>query len=242
MHQSVNNNRNVPILHDITLINYFISAFPITVTLIVYIIFFSLGHKILTENYFFPSTSDIMVFQPEYRIYSVSMTIESFMILFTFYVQDKVRLILGKRLHKNNYRKFKILRLISYTGLLIYLVGHEILAVFPYKTSKIAVSVGNNLNGYGLITLFISCDIFNAYLNHASSIVSRILTWIVVLTTVFNLFVRFYVFTNEESPNAQWWTMSTIFFIIEQWCGYVKLTFMSQSLPKSAIKLSRNFV
>lgn len=235
-------NRNVPILHDITLINYFIPILPIVTTILVYIIFFTLKHQIITDNYYFPCTSDIMIFQPEYRIHSVFMTIESFLILFTFYVQDKVRIILGKRLHKINSRKFKILRLISYLGLLTYLVGHQILAVIPYKTSKIAVSVGNNLNGLGLIALFISCDIFNAYLNHSSSIVSRILTWVVFLTAIFNLLVRFYIFTDEQSPNSQWWTMSTVFFIIEQWCGYTKFTFMALALPKSAIRLSRNIV
>ena len=237
-------NRNIPILHDISIINYFISILPISVTLIVYIIYFSLYHQIDydQDHYFFPCTSDIIILQPEYKLFSVSMTIESLLLLFAFYIQDKIRVILGKRLHKTNNRKFTVLRVISYSGFLLYFVGHEILAIIPYKKSKIAVSIGNNMNGFGLICLFISCDVFNAYLNHASSIVSRIITWVVFLTSLFNLLVRFCIFTDDKSSNVQWWTMSTVFFIIEQWCGYIKFTLIALALPPAAIRLSRNIV
>lgn len=238
----MNENRNVPILHNMTILNYAVSVLPITANIVVYIVFFSFNHHFDNENYFFPCTSDIIIFQPEYRIHSVFMTMGSILILFVFYIQDKVRVILGKRLHKINTQKFKIIRVISYVSCIIYLIGHQILAVVPYKTSKTLVSIGNNFNGIGLIGTFISCDIFNAYLNHASSIVSRITTWVVFITTIFNLLIRYYIFTNDQSDNIQWWTMSTVFFAIEQWCGYSKFTLMSQALPPAAIRLSRNIV
>ncbi|OHT04911.1 hypothetical protein TRFO_27535 [Tritrichomonas foetus] len=238
----MNKDERHQVMHHLFVMNLTVMILPLVSLVATYGAYIALKHTMTSSSYFVPAPSDVIVYQPEYRIHSVSMTIETFYILFIAYTQHKIRIILGNRVHKIETKKFRILKICSFISLGIYLIGHQIIACVPFTSCKPLNSLGANFYGYGSSFYFITCDIFNAFLSKPSQIASRILTWVVVVSTFFELVIRYYIFTNEDNGAQQWWTMSTIFFLLAAGCSYVKFFMISIDLPNCAIRLSKKIL
>lgn len=232
--------QNGNVMHNLTIVNYAVSILPITAYAIIYILFFSLAQTVNYTTYFIPSASDIIRLEPEYQIFSIMMTFAYLTVIFVFYIHDKIRSILRNRSWSSNTKKFDIFKIISYVSFILYVLGGVLLSFIPYSSSPILVIISQNLNTYGGIALFLVCDLYNAALGFPSTMVSRIFTWVNIVTSFLNVVIRCYIFYSIELQ--QWWTISTVFHVLAQITGFLKFTFLSTHLPKSAIRMTRKII
>lgn len=228
-------NRNLPILHHLDLLNSALWGIPCFSLATAYVI--NYGTK-SHHTYSIPLISDVASFYPEYRIMSVGLCITALLCFFLCVIRDLVKLILAQQKNRASSKRFIVARVLANIFLIFGILGMVLFGLITDRKHESLICIVIHMFFIGFLLSFVLNDILSSYLGHKPRIITRILTWIISVSVLIFLILRYYVPGKENDKSS----MAAFFEIIAYMCIFIKLGLSYYDLPEHVIRLTRRSI
>lgn len=221
-----------PVLFRLEYLYFVAGILPIILTLSGIILY---AVQDLSYDYV-PTIGEMMVGQPQARIFGAGMTIESVFILFFGLIRDHIIMFLFERAGRINQMLCRILLRITRFLVILVCVSLTILACCPVTYNEVLHNIASALFFIGLFAYFSICDFLTWKMNQPIKIASVTITALGIACVI--IFAAFrYPYT--ESPNNLYYGIGAGFEYVSICCAFMKMIVLKQEMPSHGIRISR---
>jgi hypothetical protein len=233
--------RDIPIDHRLEVMNWAIVVIPVTALAVLYSVFFALetrgGRSDLGH---FPVFSDMLDFAPEYRIFSVMMSVQCVLVGILFWVRDRTLNLIASIANQQFSFRYRLFRYFLIASVIVLSSGSFVMSVVPLQSSASANEVGVHLFVFGGIAYAIGSDLVIGFLRKPVSFLSKLLTGAATALSLVHLILRYWVpFEVDSDHRRVIWSATSSFHILGMIAMEIKLCWVGFDLPKHAIRMVR---
>lgn len=219
----------IPIVHHVNLLNWSTSVISLLVLCSVYVI-----ALLRDETVTIPSFSGALNGDLEYMISSVLMSAQFVILVVLMYLRVCAYIVAARQKDHYGTPRFQTFLWLVIIGGVLLSIGSWVMSLIPESRSTEMAIVSVHVFYLGAFLHFIGSDLILAYIGTPSGILSRVCTWVSLLTIVLNLFMS----VDVNLDNSDIASIGTTFGIVAFAIIQMKVTLIGLEGPKYALRMT----
>ena len=184
-----------------------------------------------------PTIGEMMINDPQARIFGVGMTFEAVFILCFGLIRDHIIMFMFENAGRINQFLCRVLLRITRFLIILVCVSLVILACCPVSYNEVLHNISSALFFIGLFMYFSICDFLTWKMNQPIKIASVTITAVGIACAIIFAVLRY---PYSDVPNKLYYGIGAGFEYVAVFCAFIKTIILKQEMPSHGIRISRN--